>query len=59
MKYCSVFETYDEAAKFARSVPYIMKQPPHLRRILKLKIKHSYELIDDRAIGILDALAEL
>ena len=56
---CTVFETYDEAASFARTIPYIMKQPPHLRRILKLKIQHSAELIEDLPIGLLDALAEL
>lgn len=59
LKHCTVFETYDEAAAFARSIPYIMKQPPHLRRILKLKIQHSAELIEDLPIELLDALAEL
>lgn len=56
---CTVFETWEEASKVAVRIPYIMKQPPHLRRILKLKIKHSYELIEDCSVDLLDALAEL
>lgn len=56
---CTVFGTWEEASKVAVRIPYIMKQPPHLRRIIKVKIQHSAELIEEHPIGVLDALAEL
>ena len=56
---CTVFGTWKEAAKAAARIPYIMKQPTHLRRIMKLKIVNTFELVEDRPIELLDALAEL
>ena len=59
LKWCTVFDTWEEASEFAARIPYIMKQQSSHRRILKLKITHSVELCEELPIGVLDALAEL
>lgn len=55
---CTVFDSYDEAVAAANEFPYVRALPPEEKRIIKIKIKTTVELQEDRPVDVLDALAE-
>jgi hypothetical protein len=55
---CTVFDSYDEAVAAANEFPYVRDLPPEEKRIIKIKIKTTVELQEDRPVDVLDALAE-
>jgi len=59
---CTLFGTYEEACAGARQSQYIMEGMPNvLARVVQLKIKVDVQIdiLEDRPIGVLDALAEI
>lgn len=59
---CTLFESYDEACEGARQSSYIMRGEPNvLSRIVQITIKVDVQidLLEDRPINALDALAEI
>ena len=61
IKNCVLFGTYEEACEAAQRSNYIRKLSPNLRRIVQITIEvvHRVDMLEDRPIGVLDALAEI
>lgn len=57
---CTAFDSYEEACVAARKSDYVMKTLS-LARVMQLRIKVEIkiDLMSDRPIGVLDALAEI
>ncbi len=57
---CTLFETYEQACKAALMSDYVRKVTS-LGRVVRLRIKVDVQvdMLEDRPIGVLDALAEL
>jgi hypothetical protein len=57
---CTLFDTYEEACAGARMSEYIMR-PFSMARVVQLKIKVdvTIDMLADRPVNVLDALAEI
>ena len=55
---CPVFDSYDEAVAAANEFEYVRDLPPEEKRVVKIKLKTTVELQEDRPVDVLDALAE-